>query len=361
MIDEQLFIDRIRVKAPAGLPVVPSSYPVTSFGDVNRARVLTVGINPSSSEFMNSGGNGLLPGAEKRLVDSSVLGIPADTELDVNEARVVLEGNKNYFRTGNHYKWFDDMEKWALNPLGYSYFDGTAAHVDVLQWATHPVWSGIEDEVFTPEIIGDDLNLLRSILSRRTYDLVLINGKTVYEFFRAHKLFHLDEETELILGGKKRWFRSGHIGGSKMLQWSVNIPHYASGTETLGELRDYLAANFGPAEGSVAKAEVIQGDAPTHHCPICGEVAIGANDLKVCRHCVERAETHDGQRISIMPNEDEWNVLATTIPHHLWKHLGVTEMILEPGSSIWIDGRECALIMKDPEQLQVWIVKSGAD
>ena len=355
MIDEKLFIERIRSKAPSGLPVVPGSFPVTSFGDPNRARVLTVGINPSSSEFMLPGGKGLLPDGKKRFIDSSVLGIPSDTELDENEARVVLQGNKNYFKTGNHYKWFDDMEKWVLSPLGYSYFDGTAAHVDVLQWATHPVWSGIEDDVFTHEMISPDLELLRAILSQRTYDYVLINGKTVYDFFRDQKLFHLDEQEKIMLGGKRRDFRTGHVGASLMLQWSVNVPHYASGTATRSDLRSYLASRFGRANPELEYEGELPETTPTHICPICRGRAIGANVVKICNRCVERAELKSGERVQLATNRDEWSAIATTSPMHNWEHLGVSKVILEPGSRLWIDGRESVLVMKDPEYLQVWI------
>ena len=358
MIDEQLFIDRIRAKAPAGLPVVPGSYPVTSFGDVNRARVLTVGINPSSSEFMLSGGKGLLPEGKKRFIDSSVLGIPSDTALDENEARVVLQGNQNYFKTGNHYKWFDEMEKWVLNPLGFSYFDGTAAHVDVLQWATHPVWSGIEDDVFNSEIINPDVTLLAAILSQRTYDFVLINGKTVYAFFRDRKLFHLDVEEKVEFGGKKRDFRIGHVGASPMLQWSVNVPHYASGFETRSELAAFLKSRFGRNRSEPELEGEFPEGVPSHECPICRGRTFGSRPVKVCDRCVERAELKSGERVSLAADAASWNAIATILPMHHWEHLGSSPLVVEPGSRLWIDGRECVVVMKDPEQIQIWISES---
>jgi hypothetical protein len=46
-------------------------------------------------------------------------------------------------------KWFDQMEEFVLTNTGYSYFDGTACHLDLIQWATDPVWSS---ELITKDV-----------------------------------------------------------------------------------------------------------------------------------------------------------------------------------------------------------------
>jgi hypothetical protein len=59
-------VERIRRPPPEGCEVVPGSTPVIAFGDVRTARVATLGLNPSKSEFLNKHGQELT-GAHRRL------------------------------------------------------------------------------------------------------------------------------------------------------------------------------------------------------------------------------------------------------------------------------------------------------
>ena len=63
---------RIRQRPPDGLRVVPGSTPVVAFGDVRRAKVATLGWNPSKLKFLDSAGNELA-GQERRLETLSSL------------------------------------------------------------------------------------------------------------------------------------------------------------------------------------------------------------------------------------------------------------------------------------------------
>ena len=64
---------------PRDCDVVFGSTPVVSFGDFTKAKVATIGINPSSAEFMGKSAsatlNGLLPEGKKRLADAETLGL----------------------------------------------------------------------------------------------------------------------------------------------------------------------------------------------------------------------------------------------------------------------------------------------
>ena len=67
---------------PRDCDVVYGSTPVVSFGDFTKAKVATIGINPSSAEFMDKSAsatsNGLLPEGKKRLADAETLGLISD-------------------------------------------------------------------------------------------------------------------------------------------------------------------------------------------------------------------------------------------------------------------------------------------
>jgi hypothetical protein len=233
MIPESILIDRIKSSRPAVGEILDYSFPVTSFGDLNKARVLTVGINPSVDEFCSrKAGRPLLEPPKKRLVDAESIGVAPGSVLNEQQAQKVLQGNHDYFQSGNYYHWFDSLEKYALNPLGISYFDGSAAHVDLVQWATNPVWSKITDPAARQELVAESLPFLSRLFHEGEWDLVLLNGREVYRAFREYKVFQLQELEQHRVAGSLRDFRIGRVGKSPMLSWSVNLPVYGTSLST---------------------------------------------------------------------------------------------------------------------------------
>src|SRR2546423_2241001 len=83
------------------------THPIPFFGNVESAKVVTVGVNPSVSEFKKERWAGLTNG--------QILG------------RLINYFNQNSVRP---HPWFEVWEK-ALQPLGCSYTNGTAAHADL--------------------------------------------------------------------------------------------------------------------------------------------------------------------------------------------------------------------------------------
>lgn len=239
MVSNELLIQRIMQERPGFKELVENSYPVTSFGDLTSARVLTIGINPSIDEFHSrKKGRPLLEASAKRLVDSEVLGIVAGTPLNREQAELVLKGNNLYFaKSGNPYHWFNALEEFALKPIGASYFDGSAAHVDLVQWATDPVWSRIQDEAVQSELVRSDVDFLTSVLQSKKWDLIILNGKEVYTRFREFRLFQLLEFEHIPAPDKKRIFWNGHSFGSPLVSWSANLPE----SRTSNETRDFVA------------------------------------------------------------------------------------------------------------------------
>ena len=363
MIEESVFIDRIRRPAPEGLPIVPISFPVTSFGDVNCARVLTVGLNPSSNEFMTKGNKAVLAEGAKRFVDRESLGSALGEIPTPAEAQRILESNNKYFANGNHYEWFDKMEATVLNPMGYSYFDGTAAHVDVVQWATHPLWSGLDDQMFSDELIAPELDFLRKILTGRTYDYVLFNGKKVYEFFRDYKLFQLDELTVLKTGNGTTRFWTGVTFGSPLLSWSMNVPDHHTSAERRKDLALHLAQNYSRNDFILNKDANRGERIPSagkatdghHKCPVCLINNVSGRPEKICGYCVNRTETKAGDRLVLGAMNDDEQVIANIVtqvdPHNKVEH----EIYIDGGTVVWIDGRQCSVQIRDFEKYEVVI------
>jgi len=96
-------------------PKIPLLHPIPFFGVIEKARAITIGLNPSATEFKEA---------------RSWSPILTPSELT---HRLV-----NYFRLREiapHY-WFAELQ-WALDTLHCPY-SFAAAHIDASPWATHP-------------------------------------------------------------------------------------------------------------------------------------------------------------------------------------------------------------------------------
>ena len=159
------YVERRTRQAPPGdCCVVPGSTPVISFGDVRTARVATVGINPSVAEF--SGGH-----------------IP----LGQRSVQEVLADCNGYFQREPFGGWFNQLEQ-ILKTCGASYYDGSACALDLVQWATDPVWSGLPAPRSRRQkrLLERDAPFLKKQLEEnRNIKLVLANGIRVVDELRA--------------------------------------------------------------------------------------------------------------------------------------------------------------------------------
>jgi hypothetical protein len=51
-----------------------------------------------------------------------------------------------YFQRNPYRRWFDPLDELLRAGVGASFYDGTACHLDLVQWATDPVWGQMSDE-----------------------------------------------------------------------------------------------------------------------------------------------------------------------------------------------------------------------
>ena len=216
---------RVLQKEIVGTPVVKNSTPVVSFGNPYKALVATVGINPSSKEFLDNKNN-ILPQDQKRLVDLDSLNKTNLNQLDEKDAERIIESCYNYFKTGNHYKWFDQMEEHVLEPTGYSYFDDTACHLDLIQWATDPVWSGIKSKEVQNMLLEQDKEFFIHQINKYNFETVFLNGKTVVEQVEKLGIVKLTEVAEVVnlKTGNISRIKTGKVGQTTFVGWGLNIP-----------------------------------------------------------------------------------------------------------------------------------------
>jgi hypothetical protein len=237
---EERLIERIRQPYPKNAPIVPGSTPVVSFGNPIKSTVVTLGINPSYEEFQDSNKQTLGFG-QKRLTDHETLMGDYSEGLSYEQALQVLLGCYQYFER-SPYQWFSEIEKVVLKPFHFSYQSGSAAHLDIIQWATDPVWSKIESKQDCQEMLDGDADFLRFQLGAYEFKYVLMNGKTVIEQVQSLGIVDLREAGTISFGNgearSKLW--SGQVGNKTFLGWNLNIQRHETTERNKTELTDWL-------------------------------------------------------------------------------------------------------------------------
>jgi hypothetical protein len=169
---------RVRRVIPKRAGVLPGSLPVVSFGDPGTAAVATVSLNPSSREFLTEAGE-WLPDAKRRLASLRALGVDDPGELDAGQVEQVVAESYGYFRSGRWYRqWFGWLEGLLTSSGAGSYLEGSACHLDLVQWATvqpqgqlpAPAWQ---------QLVQEDREFLRWQLAHANVSVVLVNGASV--------------------------------------------------------------------------------------------------------------------------------------------------------------------------------------
>ena len=244
-------VDRISQK-PFSKYVVKGSTPVPFFGNFTGASSYTIGINPSLQEFQSSTGE-LLGSEEKRLEDFQSLGIltsESSYQILAGHSSLIYLACLNYFDR-NPYHWFNIMDEVVNRVCKSSYFDGSACHLDLVQWATDPIWSTIlrtDPEEATNLSTHDLLFLNQQINWIRNYNENLkrfvLSGKTVVNSLSG--IFNLKYVGKTQVSGKNKQYSlyRGDFLGIPVYGTSMNIPD--SHTSSLH--RDYLSAWIGEQE-----------------------------------------------------------------------------------------------------------------
>lgn len=224
--------------------IVPYSTPVVSFGNPVNAIVLTVGINPSSREFLTGGKNKkVLSLGKKRLVDLEVLGIKEPRHLTEEMATRVVEGCFNYFSQSSkpYMAWFKHLETHVNKFFNSSYRDSSAAHLDLVQWATDPVWGNIKDLTKRNSLLDGDVDFLRYQIESSPHEVIFLNGKQVFEQLTRHKIVSAVADkpfTYQTKSGKNRsisLYHGASANGTPVVGWSRTFPgHHISGQALTG-------------------------------------------------------------------------------------------------------------------------------
>lgn len=190
----------LRIKTNPNNPtIVASSTPVLFFGNINNSKVATLGINPSKNEFLKNGEE--LSGIERRFQTLNSLGSTSHENLTDEQIQKIVNSCLVYFKANPYRKWFDILENFILQKLSVSYYSGSACHLDIVQWATDPIWRNL-DQKTKNLLIKNDIEFLSIQLQVEKIDTLLINGKGATEIFIEYFNPTLIKQDKLLVGNK---------------------------------------------------------------------------------------------------------------------------------------------------------------
>lgn len=180
------------------------------------------------------------------MIDTEILGIKNPKSLNREQAIRVIKGCHDYF-TGpetNPYEWFDRLEKFVLEPAGHTYRGpaASACHLDLVQWATDPVWDSIPNKSIKVNLLKDDKEFLRYQLTSYDFEVVYLNGGTVLRQFRELGIAELSvvhQVTRNSKGGVHQIFK-GAANGTIYYGWGINASSRDANKKGLEELSTWI-------------------------------------------------------------------------------------------------------------------------
>jgi hypothetical protein len=215
--------NRIRQPHPVDSCVVPGSTAVVSFGNAQISSVATLGLNPSRVEFIDRDGK-MLTGNSRRLSTHESLGTSDLTNASTDIINRVFDECNQYFQRNPYRRWFDQFLP-VLKALGVSYYDGTACHLDLVQWATDPTWAGLKPVEIRLKLLRDDVQFFRQQLEQESLKLLLVNGQSVVSQLKKSGVCDI-EEIEAIAGFGNydtKMYAGTAFGRVAIVGWSTNL------------------------------------------------------------------------------------------------------------------------------------------
>ena len=164
--------------------VIPWGCPVPSFGDLARAQVATLGLNPSNREFVDADGTEL-DGDARRFHTLTSLGIAHWSDAKAQHLELIVESCRAYFSKNPYDGWFRQLD-FIISGTNTSYYApaNNACHLDLIPFATTCKLTSLtyREKLALLEIAGDTLVRL---LNESHIRILILNGRTVVQQFEA--------------------------------------------------------------------------------------------------------------------------------------------------------------------------------
>ena len=189
-------IDRMKGDDLLDLGVIPWSSPVPFFGDAEKALVATLGLNPSNREFEDKDGEEL-KGYGRRFQTLRSLEISSWEDARIEHAEKVYRSCQNYFEINPYGQWFNALER-IMEGIPASYYNRkkhTACHLDLVPYATFEKWGALSSNKKSM-LVRTSVDPLISILKSTKIRLIILNGKSVVDYFELVSGVKLNQKIE---------------------------------------------------------------------------------------------------------------------------------------------------------------------
>lgn len=180
----QALLGRLAEPDIAQANVIRWSCPVPVFGDISRARVATVGLNPSNREFVDDEGEEL-DGVHRRFHTLRSLGLSDWVDADISHIEQITECCRDYFTRNPYDAWFGQLDR-LLTRTASSYYrnEAAACHVDLAPFATFCKWTGLT-RLQQTTLRRAGTSALGELLRGSSIKLLILNGQSVVEQFET--------------------------------------------------------------------------------------------------------------------------------------------------------------------------------
>ncbi len=208
MLFDPTVVERLhsRIRKTASPRSVSGSLPVLFFGDISKARLATISLNPSRLEYQERNGT-LRAGKRRRFETLHSLGATGRASLDFDQCEKAIETMREYFLPGRpvYRTWFSGPMRVAEG-LGLAFEEGLATHLDLVQESTDPTWNALEGsypDVASTLLLEDVPFLEWQLHTFQNVELLLLNGSGIRDRLGSiGKIVELDSSTT----GKRKWW-----------------------------------------------------------------------------------------------------------------------------------------------------------
>lgn len=173
--------------------VIPWSCPVPVFGNLMTAYVGTVGLNPSNREFVDAAGNEL-NGLQRRFETLRSLGLSNWKGAQAADIQRILKSFQGYFGNNPYDGWFRRLDA-LISATHASYYYGTAAHLDLIPYATFRKWGNLSS-MQRKVLLRASGNTLAVLLRDAPIRVLVLNGASVVANFQ--RMFELQLESSTV-------------------------------------------------------------------------------------------------------------------------------------------------------------------
>jgi hypothetical protein len=225
-----MIIERLKRPIEKNMYITKGTTPIIYFGSYDHAKSCTISINPSDREFLDKNGN-ILTGQKERLCSRIKLGKNDTESLMDNDVDVILKYCNNYFQINPYKNWFNKYD-YMIDKFGYSFYNNTCVHLDLVQWATTPFWHDINENIKSQHL-KNDLPVLEYLLNKK-FDTMFLNGLTVVSNIHRYLrniTINEKETTYRNNNGNESTIKiyTGNYNNIKIIGWSIYLQSQSVG------------------------------------------------------------------------------------------------------------------------------------